>query len=63
MGFNDEILDLKCIPDIEHSENPRHRLVMVTNSEHVRVTDLATFDTRLLMGHTAMVRNKMHLKI
>eukprot|EP00750_Incisomonas_marina_P009922 INCI16184.1.p1 GENE.INCI16184.1~~INCI16184.1.p1 ORF type:complete len:855 (-),score=123.66 INCI16184.1:1419-3902(-) len=57
MGFNDEILDLKYIPDPNEtsSASPRRRLAMATNSEHVRLVDLATFDTTLLAGHSAMV--------
>jgi len=58
MGFNDEILDVKFIPDANTkspSASARQRIAMATNSEHVRIVDLGTFDTTILTGHSAMV--------
>jgi U3 small nucleolar RNA-associated protein 13 len=47
-GFNDDIVDVRCLPDSK-------RAVVVTNSLHPRLFDLDTFDTELLVGHTDIV--------
>ncbi|CEP01877.1 U3 small nucleolar RNA-associated protein 13 C-terminal domain-containing protein [Plasmodiophora brassicae] len=48
IGYNDEILDIQCLPDSE-------RAAVATNSQLIRIIDLGTFNARLLSGHTAVV--------
>jgi U3 small nucleolar RNA-associated protein 13 len=48
IGHNDEILDLKIIPN-------QHSAVVATNSPQVRVFDLENFSCSVLDGHTATV--------
>ena len=48
VGHNDEILDLKIIPNT-------NRVVVATNSAQVRLFDLGTFSCDILDGHTATV--------
>eukprot|EP00462_Mataza_sp_D1_P021427 CAMPEP_0175148638 /NCGR_PEP_ID=MMETSP0087-20121206/16750_1 /TAXON_ID=136419 /ORGANISM="Unknown Unknown, Strain D1" /LENGTH=700 /DNA_ID=CAMNT_0016434143 /DNA_START=49 /DNA_END=2147 /DNA_ORIENTATION=- len=48
LGFNDEVLDVKCLP------NNKQALV-ATNSAHVRVMGLEGWDAQLLVGHTDVV--------
>lgn len=51
VGHNDEILDLKIIPN--HSSSGT--IVVATNSPQVRVFDLENFSCAVLDGHTATV--------
>ena len=60
VGHNDEILDLKIIP--QRGDNHRktlspesRRIVVATNSAQVRVFDLATFSCHVLDRHAATV--------
>ncbi|KAI8906880.1 WD40-repeat-containing domain protein [Gorgonomyces haynaldii] len=46
-GYNQEILDLQLVGD--------HHLAVVTNSEQLRVYDLATLDCEIIYGHTDIV--------
>lgn len=48
VGYNDEILDVKFTPDTEH-------IVLVSNSEQVRIFDATDFSCEALSGHTDIV--------
>lgn len=48
VGFNDEIIDCVTLPD-------NKRAVVATNSAQVRMFDLDTLDSDLLVGHTDIV--------
>lgn len=48
-GYTDEVLDLQFMGD-----NDSH-LVMATNSEHLKVFDIDTWDCQILYGHTDIV--------
>ena len=52
VGHNDEILDLKILPN---GGDECTRAVVATNSAQVRLFDLATFSCDILNGHTATV--------
>ena len=47
IGHNDEILDIKVIPETQT------RIVVATNSPQIRLFDLANFSCEVLDGHTA----------
>ena len=71
VGFNDEITALKYIPspaeraengntdmeteDDEDNAKQGTRLLMATNSEQIRVVDMETSNTELLIGHKSVV--------
>eukprot|EP00808_Paulinella_micropora_P006013 g60211.t1 len=48
IGHNDEVLAIRTLPD-------NRRAVVATNSQHVRLFDLKTFDAQLLSGHSSVV--------
>mmetsp|Transcript_11272 Transcript_11272/g.32553 ORF Transcript_11272/g.32553 Transcript_11272/m.32553 type:complete len:1059 (-) Transcript_11272:149-3325(-) len=50
VGYNDEILDLKVIPD-----DSANSIVVATNSAQVRIFELDNFSCHVLDGHTATV--------
>ena len=52
VGHNDEILDLKILPNGQEEST---RAVIATNSAQVRLFDLGTFSCEILDGHTATV--------
>jgi U3 small nucleolar RNA-associated protein 13 len=52
VGHNDEILDLKVIPN---SDPSCRKIVVATNSAQVRIFDLETFSCDVLDRHTATV--------
>ncbi|GAA94632.1 uncharacterized protein L969DRAFT_94581 [Mixia osmundae IAM 14324] len=53
VGFNDEVVDALLL-DSETDAQPSH-LVISTNSDSIRLYDLARFDVKLLTGHTDVV--------
>ena len=59
VGHNDEILDMKVIPNAQQQHNKNgldsHRIVVATNSAQVRIFDVATFSCEVLDRHTATV--------
>lgn len=52
VGHNDEILDLKVIPN---SDPTNRKIVVATNSAQVRIFDLESFSCNVLDRHTAIV--------
>jgi U3 small nucleolar RNA-associated protein 13 len=48
VGHNDEILDMKVIPNLDS-------VVVATNSPQIRIFDLSTFSCKVLDGHTSTV--------
>jgi len=54
VGFNDEVLDLKVIPSLEHTAE-HSSIVVATNSAQVRIFDLDNFSCHVLDGHSATV--------
>ncbi|KAI2501438.1 hypothetical protein MHU86_13028 [Fragilaria crotonensis] len=52
VGHNDEVLDLKLLPN---GDDECTRAVVATNSAQVRLFDLGTFSCEILNGHTATV--------
>ena len=59
IGHNDEILDLKIIPNLEGAgedgESNIRRVAVATNSAQVRVFELGTYSCQVLEGHTDTV--------
>mmetsp|Transcript_4150 Transcript_4150/g.6040 ORF Transcript_4150/g.6040 Transcript_4150/m.6040 type:complete len:1049 (+) Transcript_4150:69-3215(+) len=61
VGHNDEILDLKIIPNQECGDDTEHftvqnkKVVIATNSAQIRVFDLSSYSCDVLEGHTGIV--------
>ena len=60
VGHNDEILDLKSIPNNNEDdgvgqEKKEQRIAVATNSAQVRIFTLGTFSCSILSGHTKIV--------
>lgn len=55
IGHNDEILDLKIIPENNNDDEEERRVAVATNSAQVRIFQLGTFSCEVLDGHTDTV--------
>lgn len=55
IGHNDEILDLKIIPNAYDAEDSPRRVAVATNSAQVRLFELGTYSCKVLDGHTETV--------
>ncbi|RLN95089.1 hypothetical protein BBJ28_00000119 [Nothophytophthora sp. Chile5] len=55
IGYNDDILNLKYIPQADASGAPSSTLAVATNSEQIRLLDRETLSCELLSGHTDIV--------
>ncbi len=51
VGYNDEVIDIRYIPNTSLDGSSSRRVVVATNSEQLRVFDLDTFDASLVGGH------------
>ncbi|GMF19212.1 unnamed protein product [Phytophthora lilii] len=55
IGYNDDILNLKYIPQADASGAPSELLAVATNSEQIRLLNRETLSCELLSGHTDIV--------
>jgi U3 small nucleolar RNA-associated protein 13 len=55
IGYNDDILNLKYIPQADASGAPSDVLAVATNSEQIRLLNRRTLSCELLSGHTDIV--------
>ncbi|KAK1947870.1 Transducin beta-like protein 3 [Phytophthora citrophthora] len=55
IGYNDDILNLKYIPEADASGKPSDTLAVATNSEQIRLLNRETLSCELLSGHTDIV--------
>ncbi|KAG7402182.1 Transducin (beta)-like 3 [Phytophthora boehmeriae] len=55
IGFNDDILNLKYVPQADASGAPSDMIAVATNSEQIRLLNRNTLSCDLLSGHTDIV--------
>ncbi len=55
IGHNDEILDLKIIPDDYNGGSTTRRVAVATNSAQIRIFELGSYSCNILDGHTETV--------